>query len=175
MNKVIQFSLKISEAFQVFLDENLLWLEIVSVIISGLLLWAIIYCILGSSYLRTKTEIWMDLLGVGDVGRRRQLRGWRQIQKRLKSKDMVNWKLAIAEADKILDEIFKMTGLRGETVDDRFGQVTTAQLSNIEEIMQAHKLRDRVMREPDFVITKEEAEAAIVIYQKSFKELGLLD
>src|SRR3989338_7651808 len=174
-NKVIQFSIQASGIIGNFLDENLLWLRIVSFIISGLLLWGIIYCILGSSYLKTKTDQWMDFLGVGDVGRRRQLRGWRQIKKRLKTDEMTNWKLAIAEADKILDEIFKMSGLRGETTEDRFKQVAQTQLSNIEEIMQAHKLRDRVMREPDFVISQEEAGAAIAIYQKAFKKLGLLD
>ena len=179
MQKFLQTIIDLSLTFRQFIIENLgpylPFIHGVSIVISALLLWGIIYFIFSSGWLRFKYDQWTDVLGSADIGRRRQLRGWKQILKRLKTENMSNWKLAVLEADKILDEIFKMSGYRGETVHDRFAQITPEVLSNIEKINQAHRVRDRIKQEPDFVITKEEAIEIAKIYQQSFQELGLID
>lgn len=158
-----------------FISSNLLLFQLGSVIISGILVWGIIYAIVRSKWINRKTELWMDYLGVGDVGKRRQLRAWKQIVRKMRSDDINNWKTAIIDADKILDDIVKSSGYRADTADERIKQLAPEALSNSEEVKEAHRVRNRVAQEPDFMITKEEALATLKIYKKSFQEFGLLD
>ena len=54
-------------------------------------------------------------------------------------------------------------------------QITSEQVSNIGEILQARRIRNRLASEPDFKITPGEAESIIEIYKKTFQEFGLID
>jgi len=114
-------------------------------------------------------------LGKTNLSKRRSVKAWKQIKKRFDIGDDSNLKLAIIEADKILDELLKISGYQGETMADRLKQLTTAQLSNINEIWGVHKLRNSIVHEPNFQISRGEAWNAIEIYKKAFKEFGLID
>lgn len=117
----------------------------------------------------------MDILGTGNLSKHRSIRGWQQIQKKLQAGDEENLKLAITEADRILDELLKISGYQGKNMDERLGQINQAQLSNISDAWSAHKIKQRILKEEDFHINKQEAELIINIYKKSFQELGLID
>lgn len=170
-----QFLLKVREFFSPFFEKNLIWLELGSLVLSGLFLWGIIYIIFKTNYFRIKEEQFLDILGRDYISRRRSIKGWWQIQKRLLSKNQNDWKLAILEADYILNEILKMSGYLGINLEDKLDLITEAQLSNVEEIMTAHKIRDKIAADPSFVITQEEAIEVINIYKKSFIELNLIE
>lgn len=172
---IIKSVLDFREAALNFIGPNLYIFQLISVVISGVLLWGIIYCISRTGWLNKKIEIGMDYLGVGDVGKRRQLRAWQQIVKKIKTDNMSNWKTAILEADKILDDILKASGYRADTADERFKQLTPETISNLPQLETAHRLRNRVAQEPDLTLTKDEALATLKIYKKSFQEFGLLD
>ena len=172
---LINYFFSAREFFTNALGPALPWLKFSSLIISGLLLWGIIYAISGSGYLFRKKIEWRDRLGFKSVGRERQLRIWKRIIKYLKSKEMSHWKAAIIEADNIFDEILKMSGYGGANVHDRFKQLPPSAISNYDKILAAHKVRDRVLEEADFIINQKEATDVIQVYQQAFKELGLID
>ncbi len=172
---IVDYLLQFREWAIGFFGPSLPWLIAVSVIVSGLLLWGIFYSIAGSGYVNHKIEEYMDILRVGDVGKRRQLRAWGKIVKAAKSKASVLWKKSILEADQIFDEILKMSGYRGPTVHDRFKQLPREALSNYDEILAAHRVRDRVKQELDFALTQEETIQVLKVYEKAFRELGLID
>lgn len=149
---------------------------VLSIIISGVLLWFTIYCISASGWIKSKViEKAMDMHGIGDVGKYRQLKAWKHIVKRMNTPNPANWKLSILEADALMDEVFKASGYRGPNADERFKQITPEEMPNIEELRGAHQIRNRVMREPDFALDKAEALRVIRIYQAAFREDGLLD
>ena len=151
------------------------WIKFFSLIISALLLWGIIYCINKLTFINMKVERYMDILGVGNLLKHRSIRGWIQIQRRLKLGDEDNLKLAITEADRILDELLKRSGYMGKNMDDRLSQITSVQLSNIVDAWSAHKIRQRILKEKDFHINRQEAEIIINIYKKAFQEFDLID
>lgn len=175
IDATIKVTLDFREAAGAYLGPRLYIFQLMSLVISGVLIWGIIYTVSKSGWLNKRIENWMDFLGVGDVGKRRQLRAWNQIVKRIKTNDMSNWKVAILEADKILDDIIKASGFRADTHDERIKQVMPEVLSNIEQIREAHRVRNRIAQEPDFTITREEAIATLKIYKAAFQEYGLLD
>ena len=99
----------------------------------------------------------------------------RKIIKRLKTKDTAQWKLAINEADKIIDEIIKYMNIKAEMMDERLEQVNASQLSNIEEIKNAHQISVTIKRNPEFELNHNEAVRLIKIYEKAFREFNLID
>lgn len=154
---------------------NLYIFEILSLIISGLLLWGIVFSATQSNYLNKRVEEWMDYLGYGDVGKLRRLKAWKQIVKKMRSDDSTDWKLAVMEADRIFDDMIRAAGYRAFTTDDRYKQITPEFVANFDDIQAAHKTRNRCAQEPDFLLSKDEAVNVLRIYKKAFQEFGLLD
>jgi len=175
IDALVNFSLSFREAASGFLGPALPTLYWIAGITSGVLLWIIIYLGIRSSFFVKRAEDWVDKMGIGSIGKWRQLRAWKHIIKRMKTKDSIQWKLAIVEADAVLDEILKEAGYRKDTTDERFKQLTPAVLSNTDMLMEAHRVRNRVSQEPDFEISFKEALDVLKVYKKSFQEFGLLD
>lgn len=170
---ILDYLYRFREIVGNWLAPNLWWLQTLSVLLSALFLWGIIHIITKTNYLAFKAEQFINILGAGRLPRYRAVKGWRQILKRLKSEDSQHWKLAVLEADKILDEILKMSGYLG-SMDDKLALIVPAQLSNIEEIRIAHKISSQISKDPTFALSQETAYHAIEIYRGAFVELNLI-
>ncbi len=167
--------LKIRGGIGDFLAPNLYIFEILSLIISGVLIWGIIYTATESNFFVKRIEEWMDFIGWGDVGKMRQLTAWKRIRRRMRGPNMSEWKLAIIEADRLMDDLLRSSGLRALHSDERYKQLSPENLSNLEELLEAHQIRNRCAQEPDFQLSKEEAIRVLRVFKKSFQEFGLLD
>ena len=99
---------------------------------------------------------------------------WQIIAKRMAKGDEANVKLAVIEADKLLDIILQQMNLAGKDMGERLEKITPAQLSNLEDIWLAHKVRNRIVLEPEHHLSHSEAESAIAAYEKAFKELEVM-
>jgi hypothetical protein len=85
-----------------------------------------------------------------------------------------DWKLAIIEADIILDEALKSRGYAGNSLGERLKSISPSQLASLSEAWEAHKVRNRIAHEgADFVLTKRIAEDTISRYRRVFNELGV--
>lgn len=167
--------LNTSKSLADFYLDNQLLIQRFALIISGVLLWFVIFFIAKLKILETKTERYMDVIGGADISKRRSIKAWRQIQNRLKTNSSAQAKLAILEADKIFDELIKLSGFKGKTMNERLAQITEAQIFNLKEIIFAHKLGERIVKEPELKISTGEAENIIGIYKKAFQDFGLID
>jgi len=96
---------------------------------------------------------------------------WKKIKKRLERKWESESKLAIIEADRILDNLLKQMGYRGETLGERLKQLKPDLLPNIEEVWVAHKIRNDIIHDPNYRLSHQEAERAVEIYEKAFDYL----
>jgi hypothetical protein len=86
-----------------------------------------------------------------------------------------DWKLAIIEADIILDDALKQKGFPGTSLGERLKNVAPQQLNTLQDAWEAHKVRNRIAHDgADFVLTKRIAQETINRYQKVFSELGVL-
>jgi len=85
-----------------------------------------------------------------------------------------DWKLAIIEADVILDEALKSFGYQGVSVGERLKDTAPAKLLSINDAWQAHKIRNQIAHsDADFILTKKIAEDTIKQYRRVFTELGV--
>lgn len=85
-----------------------------------------------------------------------------------------DWKLAIIEADIILDELLKEAGYAGVSLGERLRSISTTQLQSLDDAWQAHKVRNQIAHGgADFILTRRLAEDTIKLYRKVFYDLGI--
>jgi len=100
---------------------------------------------------------------------------WQKVLSRLNKNDEASLHMALIEADNIFDDLLKLMGLPGESMADRLKYLNPAQVSNIEEIWQAHKLRNQLVHGSEYPIARSEIEFGVRAYEKALKELRFID
>lgn len=98
---------------------------------------------------------------------------WKRILTLLHSPDRQVHKLAIMEADTLLDFVLKAMHLPGETMAFRL-KFAQNKFYELKRVRWAHALRNNVVHEPDFLLKKSQAQAAIKEYERALKLLGAL-
>ena len=99
---------------------------------------------------------------------------WEQAKKRLKKDWEAEFKLAVIEADKLLDDLLKRMGYVGESLGERLKQLNVETMANIDQIWEAHKIRNNIIHDPDYKLPFEKAEELIRIYEEAFNNLEAL-
>ncbi|PIR44723.1 MAG: hypothetical protein COV10_03475 [Candidatus Vogelbacteria bacterium CG10_big_fil_rev_8_21_14_0_10_51_16] len=99
---------------------------------------------------------------------------WDSIQEHLAGDSPAGWKLAIIEADKILDDITIREGFFGETLGERLKNADESIMRNLQDAWEAHKLRNRIAHESGFRLSRREAQHALGRYEKVFREFGAI-
>ncbi|OGZ02791.1 MAG: hypothetical protein A2430_00240 [Candidatus Liptonbacteria bacterium RIFOXYC1_FULL_36_8] len=151
------------------------FIQVFSILVSLFFLGMIVFMMVKLNVIGEKVTEIVNLVSVSTIDRKRVLKAWKQILNKIATQNKSDIKIALIEADKIMDEILKVSGFRGDSMAERLEQITPAQLSNIERIWRAHKLRNRLVHETDYEMTESEARIAIDAYHKAFQEFGLLN
>lgn len=99
---------------------------------------------------------------------------WGVILNHVRSNNKAEWRLAIIEADNILDELLKERGYGGETLGERMKSIDGTKMVSLSDAWDAHKLRNQIAHQVDMEVTQRMAMKAIVQYERVFKELGYL-
>ncbi len=107
-------------------------------------------------------------------GLRRVVKKWQKIQQRLETANEGEYKLAVIEIDGMLSDILLRMGFKGETLGERLEIVTSAIIPNLQDLIQAHQVRNNVVHDPDYKLTLQEAQKTLEIYQVAFTNLDLI-
>ncbi len=99
---------------------------------------------------------------------------WEKIQKRISSDIEAELKLAVIEADSLLDEVLEKKGYPGKIFEEKIQDLVPDILPNLDELLKAHQLRNDIIEDPSFKIDKNEAKKAISVYEKILKELDAI-
>lgn len=156
-------------------QEISLAIKIIFGLVSLFLVILVIFLLRGSSYL--KLLFWQDMtefFTFRAYGVKKIVKRWHKIRERLDLPSESEHKLAIIEAEGLLDEILKRMGFPGQTIGERLKQITPIQLGNIEEIWEAHKIRNNIVHDPDYRLSREEAKKAFEIYERALTNLEVL-
>ena len=82
-----------------------------------------------------------------------------------------DWKLAIIEADTIIDEMVEKMGYYGENLGERLRVIESSDFLTLQDAWEAHKVRNQIAHDGDaFVLTDRETRRVIALYEKVFKE-----
>lgn len=99
---------------------------------------------------------------------------WDEIQKHINSTREGEWKFAVVEADKLVDELLKSAGFQGETLGDRLMNIQPGQLTTLQSLWEAHKIRNRLVHDTNYFLRYTEAKRAVGLYEKTLRELQAL-
>lgn len=97
---------------------------------------------------------------------------WQEITKHINSTNESEWKFAVIEADKLVNEILKAAGFSGETIGERLMGTDKSKLVTLDGLWEAHKIRNRLVHDTDYFLRYAEAKRAILLYEKTLKELA---
>lgn len=169
--------LKIYDYLSVYLTSpdwqgSLSFLKIISLVISSLLFIAVVFLIFQiRTNIKKSLEIMTESVTGPDLPKKVIVKKWQSVLEKLAKDDENSYKLAVIEADKIFDDLLKKIGYQGEDMGERLRQLTPAQVANLDEVWQAHKLRNQIVHQPDSKINHSQAQRAVEIYQRALEDL----
>lgn len=99
---------------------------------------------------------------------------WDEIERHINSTREAEWKFAVIEADKLVDELLKGAGFPGDTMGDRLMNIQPGQLITLQNLWEAHKIRNRLVHDTNYFLRYTEAKRAVGLYEKTLKELQAL-
>lgn len=157
------------------LPDALFWPRIILGGVGIFFLIFIIFSISVSSWIRylILTDA-REFLTFRAFGASRLTKQWEKIISRLETRNEAEYKLAIIEADAMLDQAMARLGFKGETLEDKLNVMSSVVLPSIKEVREIHRLRNTIVHDPNYILSFDEAKKNIEVYEKAFKELDLI-
>ncbi len=153
-------------------------LVILSVLLSLFLMAGVIYSVIRILQIRKYEEerfrASAQPVAAQDVSKV-QLR-WNRIKEEVSSENEQAWRLAILEADILLNELLDVLAYRGETMADKMKQVDRADWKTIDLAWEAHKMRNSIAHQGSMQhLDNREARRVIALYEKVFREFRFVE
>ena len=150
------------------LQHNILLIKILFIAFS-------VFCLAGVIYLYKKTrylhldqlETWDILKNFKDYGVSKAQKQWKKIKQNFEKDNPVYWKLALLEAEKLMDEILKRMGLGPGTMDERLARASVDEIPNLQDVIRARGLCQDIAKDPDYRLNKENAENTLQAFEKA--------
>ena len=149
--------------------------EIPLTILSLVLLAIIVFLLFKTSWMQYAfMEDFFQFFAYKPYGLKKSNKNWLKIVKRLESNEESEYKLAIIEADSMLNTVFKKAEYSGDTLEEKVKKISPVVLSNKEEIINAHKARNDIVFDPNYRLDLKEARDLLEVYRSALVELGAL-
>jgi hypothetical protein len=100
---------------------------------------------------------------------------WQSVQAHLSSENPNDWKLAIIEADVLLDRMLDKAGYTGATIGDKLKSATNRSFATLDDAWEAHRVRNQIAHGgSDFVLTHRIAQDTLIKYERVFREFSFI-
>jgi hypothetical protein len=100
---------------------------------------------------------------------------WEGIQSKVTENNPESWRLAIIEADILLDETLTNAGYVGQSIGDKLKTANPISFTTVQDAWEAHKVRNEIAHVgSDFVLTKKNAQDTLLRYERVFHEFGVV-
>lgn len=147
-------------------------------LLSALLIFGIIYAYIRDGQLSLvenegllrQERLYAQLYGPATTNKR-----WEDVETHISTDNPNDWKLAIIEADIMLEDVLKEAGYAGLTIGDKLKSASPVSFTTLDQAWRAHKVRNQIAHAgPDFVLTKRLAQETIAQYKMVFEEFNAL-
>jgi len=99
---------------------------------------------------------------------------WDDLVKKAEAGGPSVYAMAIIEADVLLENSLGRMGFLGKNLAERLRSLAPGELPSVNDVWEAHKLRNQIAHEPDFKPTQAETTRALAIYKKALEDLGVI-
>ncbi|HRH30566.1 MAG TPA: hypothetical protein PK886_00670 [Candidatus Paceibacterota bacterium] len=98
---------------------------------------------------------------------------WLKIKAHVSSENPANWRMAIIEADLLLEDVITQMGYQGQSLGDKMKSIEQADFPMLQLAWEAHKVRNKIAHEGEkFILTQREARRVIDIFEAVLKDTG---
>lgn len=152
--------------------------SVIALALSALFIAGIIYSYIRSGQIgeeiaeriATQERMWREFHN-GNIENTR----WQGVQAHLASENPNDWKLAIIEADVLLDRMLDKAGYTGSTIGDKLKSATNRSFATLEDAWEAHRVRNQIAHGgSDFVLTRRIAQDTLIKYERVFREFSFI-
>ena len=154
------------------LQENIFWLRIVFFAVSGIFGGIIIFALIRTNWL--KYRFIEDLVGFftyKPLGTVKVVKKWEKIAKRLKLGSEDEYKMAVLEAEEMLEATLERLGYSGEHLKEKLDKLPSIAISNIEQLKKVLQIRNEIVYNPDYRLSLDEAKKTLDIFEQVLKDL----
>jgi hypothetical protein len=164
---------RLGKATLTLYNANLPALEIFAVLASAALITATVFFIVKTGWFSLRVDRVRDVILKTDMPKKRAQAAWAATQKHFFAGDANDLKIAVMEADNILNDALQYAGIRGVNLGDRLKTIKRGQMPNLEDVWAAHKLRNEIAHETNFSLKRDTVERALDAYEVALKNLGV--
>jgi hypothetical protein len=146
-----------------------------SIIIALLLFAGIIYVIIRIRQIRKeeKEEYGEIIVAKGTAEKKREK--WNKLVDLASSENESDWRLAILEADTMLDDMVDVMGYKGDGLGEKLKQIERSDFNTLDKAWDAHKIRNTIAHAgSDYVLTQREVRRVIDLYKQVFEEFEFI-
>ena len=156
-----------------FMGEGLAALKVILTILTALIVIALIAVIIKLNSFNTKKVPVSGIFSPPGSASSGVNARWEEVQRHIVSTREAEWKFAVIEADKIVDDVLK-NSFPGETMGERLMNIKKGQLETLDGLWEAHKIRNRLAHDMNYFLRYTEAKKAVILFERTLKELQVL-
>ncbi len=100
---------------------------------------------------------------------------WLKVESHINSHTPSDWRLAIIEADIMLNDVLEKMGYQGDSIGEKLKGIKKEDMLNLDLAWDAHKVRNHIAHKGgEFDLDEREAKRVIGLYKKVFEESHLI-
>jgi len=165
-----------------------LFLKILFFIIILFLIFVIIYCTIGILKVREKEKEHIKHK-IEEYARKQKEKEeklsnssnnsvnpkWQSVLNHVFSNNESEWKVAIIEADTMLEGLMDQLGFKGENLGEKLKSADQEKLKHLTSAWEVHTIRNKIAHEgSNFEISQREAKRVITLYEQIFTEFSFI-
>ena len=153
-----------------------LWFQIVSTLISMLMITGIVFFLTKLLNIRKEENdsIYGSSAEAGLPIVHKKNPRWERIMDLVNTETSSEWKVAVIEADKLLEEMINYLPIQGENLGDKMKKIDRSDFLTLDDAWEAHKVRNRIAHEHGYEISQHEARRVIGLFKKVFDEFDFI-
>lgn len=150
-------------------------IETIAVFIAVILFVGVAIIITKIGWLSYRVNRFRNIVLKTDMSKIGAQKAWAGVQKHFFAGDDNDLKIAIIDADNIMNDALRYAGIRGGNLGERLKTIKKGQIPNLEDLWQAHKLRNEIAHETNFKLKRDATEKALHAYETALKNLGVFE
>jgi hypothetical protein len=163
-----------------FFEAFFYWVQVVSMFASLFLILGIIYSIVRINHIRKKEKEVLNMATLHTVSSDNEVDTfinprWEHVLSLAESDSEQDWRIAIMEADIMLDDMMTRMQYSGETLGEKLKSVEKSDFNSIDDAWEAHKVRNNIAHAgSDHILSKRDVSRTIALYRKVFEEFHFI-
>jgi len=169
INNIVQFILS---------PEPSVWFilfKVVVLFIDLLMISFIVYALLKTSWLdKILLFDFQEFLTYKHYGLSKTKSKWEEIERYFRKGTEPEMKLAIVEADSLLDNILRVLSYKGKDLSSKLDGINEDILENLDDVKKYHKIYSNIVHDPTYRLDFKTAKDALKVYRDALVNLDVL-